>query len=77
MAKINVKESNPERYARATAEQEALKKAYSSTIKLARICPFCDHRIENLCRGTHGGSYTKCSNCGESVFFPPVSFRRA
>ena len=26
MAKINVKESNPERYARATAEQEALKR---------------------------------------------------
>ena len=76
MAKINVEESNPERYARATAEQEALKKAYSSTIKLARICPFCDHRIENLCRGTHGGIYTKCSNCGESVFFPPVSFRK-
>lgn len=75
MPKINVKESNPARYARAVAEQEELKRKYSSSIQIARLCPFCDHKIEILCRGMHSGTYTKCSNCGESVFFPPIAFR--
>lgn len=75
MPKINAKEKNPTRYALAAAEQEALKKTYSSTIQIARLCPFCDHKIEVLCRGTHSGAYTKCPNCGESVFFPPIAFR--
>ena len=77
MAKINIKETDPSRYAQAVAEQEELKRTYSSTLQVARLCPFCTHKIEILCRGTHSGSYTKCPNCGESVFFPPIAFRRA
>ncbi len=77
MAKINVKETNPDHYAQAAAEQEALKRTYSSTIQIARLCPFCGHKVEILCRGTHSGAYTKCSNCGESIFFPPITFRMA
>ena len=44
---------------------------------LARLCPYCGHKIEILSRGTHGYAFTKCPNCGENVGFPPVSFRLA
>ena len=77
MARINVKESDPERYAQVRAEQQALEKAHFSSVRLARLCPYCDHKVEVLCRGTHSGTYVKCSHCGEDIFFPPVSFRRA
>ena len=77
MARINVKDSDPVRYAQVLAEQQALKQAHSSSVRLARLCPFCDHKIEVLCRGTHSGTYSKCPNCGEDIFFPPVTFRRA
>lgn len=75
MAKKNIRNSDPARYARVAAEQEALRSAYSSQMRVARLCPYCDHKIEILCRGTHGGSYNRCPNCGEQVFFPPISFR--
>ncbi len=77
MAKVNVREADPARYAQAAAEQEALKKIYSSTIQIARLCPYCGHKVEILCRGTHSGTYMKCPNCGEIVFFPPITFRLA
>ncbi len=51
MAKLNIRNSDPERYARVTAEQEELKRSYSSQIRVARLCPYCDHKIEVLCRG--------------------------
>ena len=76
MPKINIKESDPVRYAQVRAEQEALEKALSTTVKMARFCPYCSHKIEILCRGTHSAAYVKCPNCGEDTFFPPVSFRR-
>lgn len=76
MPRVNVRQTDPDRYARVTAEQEALKNTYSSQMRIARLCPYCDHKVEVLCRGTHSGSYSKCPNCGESVFFPPISFRR-
>lgn len=77
MYKVNVKTQNPAYYAQVTAEQEALKQTYSSSMTMARLCPYCQHKIEILCRGSHGGCYTRCSSCGEQVFFPPVSFRMA
>lgn len=77
MRKINVRESNPVLYEQVTQEQEELKKTYASKTTMARLCPFCSHKIEILCRGNHGGCYTRCPNCGENVFFPPVSFRIA
>ena len=77
MPKINVKESDPVRYAQIQAEQKALVQAHSTSVKLARLCPYCDHKIEVLCRGTHSGTYVKCPSCGEDIFFPPVTFRRA
>lgn len=77
MYKVNVKATDPARYSKVLAEQEDLKKTYASSITMARLCPYCNHKIEILCRGTHGGCYSKCPNCGENVFFPPVSFRLA
>lgn len=77
MARINIRQADPTRYTQVQAEQQALKNAHSSLMRIARLCPYCDHKVEVLCRGTHGGSYSKCQNCGEDVFFPPVSFRRA
>mgnify|MGYP007070265145 CR=1 FL=1 len=76
MPKVNVKELDPARYARAAAEQETIKKQRLGQYTVARICPFCDHKIELLYRGEHGASRLKCPNCGEEVTFPPVSFRR-
>lgn len=75
MSRINVRQTDPDRYAQVIAEQNVLKKIYSSQMRIARLCPYCDHKVEVLCRGTHGSSYSKCSNCGESVFFPPITFR--
>lgn len=77
MYKVNIKTSDPARYAKVAAEQEELKKAYSSSLTIARLCPYCRHKIEILCRGTHSGSFIRCPNCGEQVFFPPISFRLA
>ena len=57
------------------AEQQELKKQYSSHTTMARLCPYCQNKLEVLCKGTHGASYVKCSQCGEQVFFPPVTFR--
>ena len=61
------------------AEQERLRAegVRSSNMTLARLCPYCDHKIEILFRGSHGYSFIKCPNCGENVGSPPVSFRRA
>ena len=77
MPRVNIKQVDPARYAQITAEQDELKRTYSSQVQIARLCPYCNHKVEVLCRGTHGGSYIKCPACGETVFFPPITFRRA
>lgn len=60
---------------RIQTEQQELKKQYSSHITMARICPYCQNKLEILCKGNHGAVYVKCPHCGEQVFFPPVAFR--
>jgi len=77
MAQINSKAINPERYAQIKREQSALEKQYATHITIARLCTFCGNKLEVLCQGSHGATYIKCPQCGERVFFPPVSFRRA
>jgi rRNA maturation protein Nop10 len=76
MPKYNAKEQDPARYARAMEEQSRLREQCCGQYTLARICPFCDHKVEILYRGSHGPSSLKCPVCGEEVVFPPVSFRR-
>jgi len=77
MPRVNIREADPVRYARVKAEQEKLRAECNSSMMMARLCPFCKHKIEVLCRGTHGGVFMKCPGCGEDVYFPPVSFRLA
>lgn len=43
---------------------------------LARMCPFCKHKVETLYKGEHGYSEKPCPNCGRIVYFSPVKFRR-
>lgn len=77
MARINSKELDPQRYELIQAEQKELEAQYSSYITMARLCPYCKNKVETLCKGSHGATYIKCSQCGELVFFPPVVFRLA
>lgn len=77
MARLNAKELDPRRYALIQAEQKELKAQFSSHITMARLCPYCRNKVETLCKGSHGPIYVKCSQCGEIVFFPPVTFRRS
>jgi len=66
---------DPVRQARVRAEQEELRRQYATHITMARLCPYCEHKVEVLCKGSHGASFVKCPKCNESVFFPPVVFR--
>lgn len=79
MPRYNIQEKDPDRYTKVKAEQERLRAecARNSSMTMARLCPYCEHKIEILLRGTHGYSFLKCPNCGEQVGFPPVSFRMA
>ena len=70
MARLDVKTQDPERYAQVKAEQEELKLQFSMAAfgtSVARLCPYCEHKIEILYRGEHGPSRAKCPNCGEMV----------
>ncbi len=60
MAKINARELDPQRYSCIQTEQQELKKQYSSHITMARICPYCQNKLEILCKGNHGAVYVKC-----------------
>lgn len=77
MQKTNVRQLDPARYARIKAEQDSLMKQAEGMLKMIRLCPYCDHRIESVAQGSHGYVITKCSHCGEEIVFPPLLFRRA
>lgn len=77
MAKVNIREINPARYAKIKSEQDALRAQCGSLIKLSRLCPYCEHKVENIAKGSHGYAMAKCPHCGEEVIFPPISFRLA
>lgn len=77
MPKINIREKDPVHYAQVKAEQEELNKQCASKMTVARICPYCGHKVTLLYRGQHSFSKEKCSNCGEEVTFPPILFRLA
>lgn len=74
MQKTDICKQDPERYARVKAEQERLMALCSGKIKVARLCPYCGHKIDEPFQGVHGYTYAKCGKCGECVIFPPLSF---
>lgn len=53
MPRYNIREENPAKYAQVKAEQEKLRAecSQSSSMTLARLCPYCGHKIEILSRG--------------------------
>lgn len=77
MPKINIRESNPALFAQVKSEQDKLREECTASIKVARLCPYCGHKITTICKGNHGYATEKCVNCGEEVIFPPISFRVA
>lgn len=70
MAKINARELDPQRYSCIQTEQQELKKQYSSHITMARICPYCQNKLEILCKGNHGAVYVKCPPLRRTGVFP-------
>ncbi len=77
MPKIDAKTRDPKRFTYVQAEQKRLEEQYASHISIARLCPYCKFKVEILYQGSHGATSTKCAQCGEIVFFPPVVFRFA
>lgn len=75
MPKVNIRETDPVRYAKVKAEQDELNKKCDTAMTVARLCPYCNHKITILCSGSHSYAKEKCPNCGENVTFPPISFR--
>ena len=59
MPRYNIQEKDPDRYAKVKAEQEQLRAecARNSSMTMARLCPYCEHKIEILLRGIHGYSF--------------------
>lgn len=56
MPRYNIRTENPVRYAQVKAEQDRLRAecARSSSITLARLCPYCDHRLDGAHRHFNG-----------------------
>ena len=77
MPKVNVRETNPVLYAKVKSEQDKLREDCTARITVARLCPYCGHKITTIYKGNHGYATEKCVNCGENVIFPPISFRMA
>ena len=50
---------DPVRHAQVRAEQEELQRQYATHITMARLCPYCEHKVEVLCKGSHGASFVK------------------
>lgn len=77
MPKTNPKAEDPERYKQVKEQQQALFNQCNTKMTMARICPYCRHRIAIVFSGTHSFTQDKCPNCGEDVIFPPVCFKLA
>ena len=77
MAKFNAKENDPERYARVK-ERNRLSCRHGASqscdwLACVRIATITVYAI----KGEHSWTSEKCPNCGEVVYFPPISFRKA
>lgn len=77
MAKFNIREQGPQKYKAVKAEQDKLSAICGVQMKIARICPYCGHTVSIVFKGNHFYTQEKCSKCGETVTFPPISFRRS
>ena len=48
MPRVNIREKDPAHYAKVKAEQDELSKQCSSKMTMARICPYCQHKVTIL-----------------------------
>ena len=75
--RFSVRAYDPARYAAVKQQQDALKDQCKGLLTVARICPYCNHRINDVAKGDHGYTFAKCPHCKEEVIFPPIHFRLA
>ena len=76
MPKLNIPERASTLFANAKGNQARIAASLMGQPVLARLCPYCQHKAALLYPGHHGHSRMKCPNCGEEVYFPPVTLRR-
>ena len=73
--RFQVQRTDPAKYAAVKRQQDTLREQCQGVLKVARICPYCNHRVDDVAKGDHGYSFTKCPHCGEEIVFPPIHFR--
>lgn len=54
MAKVDVQRANPELYEQVKSEQNKMKTHCRAQMKVARLCPYCGHKITTIYKGSHG-----------------------
>lgn len=67
---------DPERYEIAAFLTAVQTRQLRGQPCIARLCPFCDQKVELLYPGRHSASRSKCPACGEQVAFPAVTFSK-
>lgn len=77
MSKLSIKDVNPEKYKAVKSNQNTMVREIEGLAKMGCYCPYCDHKVIDIVKGSHGYISIKCPKCGERVVFPPVFFRIA
>ena len=62
--KVNIRKEDPERFAVIKAEQDELRRIYSSPMEMVRKCPYCGVLLSVVPRGNHTYTRQRCPNCG-------------
>lgn len=45
---------DPAKYETVKKQQEALKAQCKGVLRVSRICPYCNHRVDDVAKGDHG-----------------------
>ena len=72
MTKADIRNKDPDRYEIASFFNDAQTALLRGQPCIARLCPYCDQKIELLYPGKHSAARGKCMNCGAQVAFPSV-----
>ena len=63
---------DPDRQAIAAFFTDTLMAELRGQPCIARLCPYCDQKVQLLYPGRHSAARSKCPNCGEQLAFPAV-----
>lgn len=77
MQRIDIESSNPAHYKKVKATQDEMRQKCEGMLTVARLCPYCRHKVLEAAQGFHGYIFTKCEKCGYDIILPPLSFRIA